>query len=163
RDPADDRGQVDHVRAAPRGVPRLLQDAQVAGVDLAALAHPRGRRALVGDADLVVGIAQQPAHDGGADRAGSAGDQDTVHGARKATPAAISFAYAKTCPAPKQSHGSTISASLRAPSASSWNACGPQNASWFVAITTASASMTASAKLCVGVATWGSCTATSAS
>ena len=37
--------------------------AQIAAVDLAALAHPRGRGALVGDADLVVGVAEQAADD----------------------------------------------------------------------------------------------------
>ena len=56
-----------------------VEVAQVAGVDLAALAHPLRRRALVGDADLPVGIAQQPAHDGRADRAGASGDEDAVH------------------------------------------------------------------------------------
>ena len=38
-----------------------------------------GALALVGDAHLEVGVAQQPAHDGGADRAGAAGDEDAVH------------------------------------------------------------------------------------
>ena len=79
-DPADDRRQVDHVRAAPRRLARLVEHAQVAGVDLAALAHPVGRRALVGDAHLEVGVAQQAAHDRRADRAGAAGDEDPVHG-----------------------------------------------------------------------------------
>ena len=60
-------------------VARLVELAQVAGVDLAALAHPLRRRALVGDADLPVGIAQQPPHDGRADRAGASGDEDAVH------------------------------------------------------------------------------------
>ena len=55
---------------------RLVEVAQVAAVDLAALAHPVGRRALVGDADLARGVAQQAAHDGRADRAGAAGDED---------------------------------------------------------------------------------------
>ena len=79
RDPADDRGEVDHVRAAGDRRARLVELAQVAGVHLAALAHPGRRRALVGDAHLPVGIAQQPAHDGGADRAGASGDEDAVH------------------------------------------------------------------------------------
>src|SRR5215210_2100474 len=57
-----------------------LEAAQIAGVDLAALAHPLRRRALVGDADLPVGVGDQAAHDSGADRAGAAGDEDAVHG-----------------------------------------------------------------------------------
>ena len=61
------------------GGPGLLGHAQVAGVDLAAFAHPLGRGALVGDADLVGGVGQQVPHDGGADRAGAAGDQDPAH------------------------------------------------------------------------------------
>ena len=48
------------------------------------------RLALVGDADLEVGVAQQPAHDRGADRAGAAGDEDAVHRAQLS--AATSFA-----------------------------------------------------------------------
>ena len=46
-DAADDRGEVDHERAAVHRRARLLQLAQVAGVHLAALAHPLRRRALV--------------------------------------------------------------------------------------------------------------------
>ncbi len=53
--------------------------AQVAAVDLAALAHPHRRLALVGDADLEVGVAQQAPDDRGADRAGAAGDEDAAH------------------------------------------------------------------------------------
>ena len=68
-----------------RGRARLVEVAQVAGVDLAALAHPVRRLALVGDADLVVGVAQQAADDGRADRAGAAGDEDAVHAARDAS------------------------------------------------------------------------------
>ena len=88
RDPADDRGQMDHVRAAVDRAPRLRDVAQVADVDLAALAHPVGRRPLVGHADLPVRIAQQPPDDGGADRAGAAGDEHAPH----VRSAAISFA-----------------------------------------------------------------------
>ena len=58
---------------------RVLGRAQVAGVDLAAFAHPLGRGALVGDADLIGGVGQQVPHDGGADRAGPAGDEDPAH------------------------------------------------------------------------------------
>ena len=67
---------------------RLVDVAQVAGVDLAALAHPAGRLALVGDADLPVGVAEQAPHDRGADRAGAARDEHAAHVRR----AAISFA-----------------------------------------------------------------------
>ena len=82
--PADDRGEVDDVRAAVGRRARLVEVAQVARVDLAALAHPLRRRALVGDADLPVGVAQQAADDGRADRAGAAGDEDAVHAGRGA-------------------------------------------------------------------------------
>ena len=47
-----------------------------------------GRLALVGDADLPVGVAEQPAHDRRADRAGAARDEDAAH----VRSAAISFA-----------------------------------------------------------------------
>ena len=57
----------------------LGEVAQVAGVDLAALAHPLRRRALVGHPDLPDGIAQQPPDDGRADRAGPSGDEHAVH------------------------------------------------------------------------------------
>jgi hypothetical protein len=79
---------VDHVRAAADRAPRLVRVAQVADVDLARLAHPARRRALVGHADLPVRIAEQPPHDRGADRAGPAGDEDAAH----VRSAAISFA-----------------------------------------------------------------------
>ena len=79
RDAADDRGEVDDVRAAADRLARLGEVAQVAAVDLAALAHPLRGLALVGDADLERGIAEQAAHDGRADRAGAAGDEDAVH------------------------------------------------------------------------------------
>ncbi len=46
-DPTDDRRQVDHQRAALHRSACLLQLAQVAGVHLAALAHPLRRGALV--------------------------------------------------------------------------------------------------------------------
>ena len=55
--------------------------AQVAGVDLAALAHPLRRLTLVGYPHLVVGVAQQALDDRGADRAGAAGDEDPAHDA----------------------------------------------------------------------------------
>ena len=57
-------------------------------MDLAALAHPAGRVALVGDADLEVGVAEQPARDRGADRAGASRDEHAAH----VRSAAISFA-----------------------------------------------------------------------
>ena len=47
-----------------------------------------GAVALVGDADLEVGVAEQPPHDRRADRAGAARDQDAAH----VRSAAISFA-----------------------------------------------------------------------
>ena len=47
-----------------------------------------GAGALVGHADLEVGIAEQAPHDRGADRAGAAGDEDAAH----VRSAAISFA-----------------------------------------------------------------------
>jgi len=77
----DDGGEVDDVRAALHRLACLGQGAQVAGVDLASLAYPVGRRAPVGDADLPVGIAQQAPHDGRADRAGAPGNEDAVQGA----------------------------------------------------------------------------------
>ena len=67
---------------------RLVDVAQVAGVDFGPLAHPVRRLALVRDADLPVGIAQQPAHDRRADRAGAARDEHAAH----VRSAAISFA-----------------------------------------------------------------------
>ncbi len=53
--------------------------AQIAGVDLAALAHPLRGQALVGDAHLIGGVGEQAPDDGGADRAGAAGDEDPAH------------------------------------------------------------------------------------
>ena len=76
------------MRAAADRAPRLVDVAQVAGVDLAALAHPVRRRPLVGHADLPVRIAEQPPDDRAADRAGAAGDEDAAH----VRSAAISFA-----------------------------------------------------------------------
>ena len=49
--------------------------AQVAGVDLAALAHPLRRGPLVGDPHLPRRIAKQAPDDRGADRAGAARDE----------------------------------------------------------------------------------------
>jgi hypothetical protein len=86
-DAADDGRQVDDVRAALDRLARLVVVAQVARVDLAALAHPVRGRPLVGDADLEVGVAEQPPHDRRADRAGASGDEDAAHARR----AAISF------------------------------------------------------------------------
>ncbi len=65
--------------AAGGGTAGLVEVAQVAAVDLAALAHPLRRLALVGDADLEVGVAQQAPHDRRADRAGAAGHQHPAH------------------------------------------------------------------------------------
>src|SRR3954449_3378724 len=113
RDPADDRGEVDDVRAALGRRPRLVQLAQVARVDLAALAHPLRRQPLVGDADLPGGVAQQAADDGRADRAGAAGDEHPPH----ARSAATSDAYAKTWAAPNAFQGSTTRQSGAASSA----------------------------------------------
>jgi hypothetical protein len=67
-DAADDRREVYHVRAAAQRRARLLGVAQVAGMDLAALAHPVWRRPLVGHADLELGVAEQAAHHRAADR-----------------------------------------------------------------------------------------------
>jgi hypothetical protein len=53
-DPADDRREVDDVRAALRRLGRHADVAQVALDDLAGLAHPARRVALVADADLPV-------------------------------------------------------------------------------------------------------------
>ena len=78
----DDPGEVDRVRAARERLARLAQHAQVAAVDLAALAHPAGRGALVGDADLVVGVAEQAADDRRAEDAGAAGDEHARHAGR---------------------------------------------------------------------------------
>ncbi len=55
------------------------QVAQVAGMKLAALAHPVGRRAMVADADLPVLITQQPPDDRGADRSGAARHEHPAH------------------------------------------------------------------------------------
>ena len=60
---------------------RLGEVAQVALVDLRALAHPVRRRALVGDAHVPVAVAQEPAHDRGADRAGASRHEDAAHAA----------------------------------------------------------------------------------
>ena len=75
------------MRAAAHRLARLVEHAQVAAVDLAALAHPHRRLALVGDAHLEVGIAQQAPDDRGADRAGAAGDEDATHARSAATSA----------------------------------------------------------------------------
>jgi hypothetical protein len=79
RDPPDDRGEVDDVGAALHRLARLGVVAQVAGVDLAALAHPLRRLALIGYADLELRVAQQAPDDRGADRAGAACHQDPAH------------------------------------------------------------------------------------
>ena len=71
------------MRAAAHRLARLAEHPQVAGVDLAALAHPVGRDALVGDADLEGRIAEQPTDDGLADRAGAAGDENAIHRAAR--------------------------------------------------------------------------------
>src|SRR5918998_1786240 len=89
RDPADDRGEVDDVGAARRRLAGLAEVAQVAGVDLAALAHPLWRGALVGHPDLVVGVAQQTPNDRGADRAGAAGDEHAAHAGVTVYPSAV--------------------------------------------------------------------------
>ena len=78
-DPAHDRGQVDHLRAACHRLSRLIEVAQVARVDLAALAHPLGRGPLVGHAHLEPGVSQQTAHDRRSDGAGAAGDEHPAH------------------------------------------------------------------------------------
>ena len=79
RDPADDRGQVDHVAAAVERALSDLELAQIAFEHLAALRHPVRRRPVVGDADLEARVAQQAADDGRADRPGPAGDQHPGH------------------------------------------------------------------------------------
>ena len=61
------------------------EHAQVAAVDLAALAHPGRRGALVGDADLVVGVAEQAADDRRAQDAGAAGHEHTLHAGPEAS------------------------------------------------------------------------------
>ena len=103
--------------------------AQVAGVDLAALAHPVGRGAVVGDADLEVRVAQQPPDDGGADRAGAARDQNAGHQwrgvrcctggrGRRAAASRRSAANTNTWPVPRLFHGSTSRQSSRGARAS---------------------------------------------
>ena len=77
------------MRAAAHGVARVGELAQVARVDLAALAHPVRRGPLVGDLDLEGRVAQQPADHGLADRAGAAGDENAVHEERRLGAAAI--------------------------------------------------------------------------
>jgi hypothetical protein len=78
-DAADDRREVDDVRAALDRLARDAELAQVAAVDLAALAHPLRRLALVAHADVPLRIAQQAPHDRGADRACPTGDEDPTH------------------------------------------------------------------------------------
>ena len=154
------------MRAALRRRQRLLVDAQVAGVDLAALAHPLRRLALVGHPHLERRIAQQAPDDRGADRAGAAGHQDPLRTAARPLPFVSMLSsdrYAKTCAAPKQFHGSTTSASPPASEAMRCRGSGPRNSSWLAATTTASAPVTASSNGGVGVARRGSWTSTSAS
>ncbi len=74
----------------PRGRgARLGEVAQVARAHLAALAHPLRRLPLVGHADVERRVAQQPADDGGADRARAPRDQDAAHGAVSAATSAV--------------------------------------------------------------------------
>jgi hypothetical protein len=80
RDPADDRGTVDHVRRALESGARLRCLAQIPGVDLGALADPIGCLALVADAHLEVRIAHQPAHNRLSDHPGAAGHEHATHG-----------------------------------------------------------------------------------
>jgi hypothetical protein len=82
---------MDHVARARHRRPRLLAVAQIRRLDLRALADPRRRLALVADADLELGVAQQRAHDRTADHAGAAGDENAAH---RGSPAA-----AKSSPA----------------------------------------------------------------
>jgi hypothetical protein len=104
-DSADDRRQVDDVRAVVDRLPRLDDVAQVARVDLARLAHPLGRLALVGHANLPLRVGDQAAHDGAADRPGAACYEDSRH-ASTGTRTRL-----KTSPAPVEFHGSTSSTS----------------------------------------------------
>ena len=68
------------MRAAGGGASRASREvAQVAGVDLAALAHPGRRLALVGHAHLEGRVGQQAPDHGCADRAGAARDEYAVH------------------------------------------------------------------------------------
>ena len=46
---------------------------------LALGSDPRGRLALIGDADLEAGLGEQPAHHRGTDRPGAAGDEYSLH------------------------------------------------------------------------------------
>ena len=125
---------------------RLLELAQVAGVDLAALAHPLRRGALVGDAHLVGGVGQQPPHDRGADRAGAAGDQHAAHARRRAERRELGgvgehLAGAPAVPgvhhqAVRRPPAAAIAASVR----------GSRNSEWLAATTTTSAPSTASSK-----------------
>ncbi len=78
-DAADDRGEMDHKRAALHRHARLLELTQVAGVHLAALAHPLRGWALVRDTHVVCRVCQEPSDDRGADRTGAAGDEHTGH------------------------------------------------------------------------------------
>ncbi len=123
------------MRAARRRRARLLELAQVAGVDLAALAHPLRRRALVGDAHLVGGVGEQPPDDRGADRAGAAGDQHAAHARVRRGPRAR---RRRRTPGPRPSSstgrrpGSRRRAARRSPRASR----GSRNSEWLVATTT---------------------------
>ncbi len=98
-DTADDRRQMDHVRAAAQAPRARREVAQVTQVELAALAHPLRRLAMVGDPNLPVGVAQQAADDRRADRAGAAGDEHPSHqcaasARRRAAPASNAAASA---------------------------------------------------------------------
>ena len=80
-DPADDRRAVDDVRGACDGRAGDGGLTQVAGVDLGGLADPARGLALVGDADLEVGVAHERAHDRLTDHARAAGDEHAAHAA----------------------------------------------------------------------------------
>ena len=138
RDPAHDRGQVDHVRAAAHGCARLVREQQVAGVDLAGLPHPGGRLALVGDPHLEAAVGEQAAHDRRADRAGAAGDEHPAHVSRGMRAAARARGTAaarerRRAPTPSRSTG------RRAARRRAARPAGPRSSEWLVAITTASA------------------------
>ena len=101
-----------------------------------------GAGALVGDADLEVGVAQQPPDDGRADRAGAAGDEHAAHRARLSA-GDLGRRSANTWRGAEAFHGSTTRQSGRgARRRSRASASGPQNAVWLVATTTTSASCT---------------------
>ena len=148
--------------AAPRARPRASRRSPLWTSQPSRIQSGAGRWSATRTSQA--GIAQQPAHHGGADRAGAAGHQHPAHRervglARLLRGGAPSSAarlggvgeHLRRCPSAFQ--GSTSrqsSAALRRGSRAA--PPGPSNSEWLVATITTSAPSTASASGCVGVA-----------